>query len=78
MKTTTVFRSGNSLAVRLPREFALPLGRVYIEQRKGEVVLRSVEHDWPANLRTMFKVSAGADDWNRPEDPPAENRNLEW
>lgn len=39
-KTTTVFTSGNSQAVRLPKEFRFTTKQVLIERRGDEIVLR--------------------------------------
>jgi antitoxin VapB len=39
-KTTTVFTSGNSQAVRLPKEFRFDSKQVFIERRGEEIVLR--------------------------------------
>ncbi len=39
--TTKVFRSGNSLAVRLPREIAFPEGAEVVVTRQGESLLVS-------------------------------------
>jgi antitoxin VapB len=40
MATTKVFRSGNSQAVRIPRQFQLDADEVEIHQRGDELVLR--------------------------------------
>jgi antitoxin VapB len=40
MTTARVFRSGNSQAVRLPKEFRFSTGEVEIFRRGDEVVLR--------------------------------------
>lgn len=37
---TKVFKSGNSQAVRIPKEFHLDVSEVEIEQRGDEIVLR--------------------------------------
>ena len=39
-RTTTVFTSGNSQAVRLPKEFRFKTRQVLIERRGDEIVLR--------------------------------------
>jgi antitoxin VapB len=39
MKTAKVFRSGNSQAVRLPKEFRLPGNEVLIRKSGGAIVL---------------------------------------
>lgn len=40
MATTRVFLSGNSRAVRIPRDIRLPVGEVEIFERGDEVVIR--------------------------------------
>lgn len=40
MATARVFKSGNSQAVRIPREFMLDVGEVEIFRRGDELVLR--------------------------------------
>jgi virulence-associated protein VagC len=50
MKTTTVFKSGNSLAVRLPTGFKLPVGRVEIQQERGGIFLRTPKNNWPDTI----------------------------
>jgi len=42
MTTAAVFMSGNSQAVRLPKEFQLQSRRVHIERRGNEIVLREL------------------------------------
>lgn len=42
MTTAAVFMSGNSQAVRLPKQFQLQSKRVYIERRGDEIVLREL------------------------------------
>lgn len=41
MATTKVFKSGNSLAVRLPREIAFPEGAEVVVTRQGESLVVS-------------------------------------
>ena len=40
MRTTKIFKSGNSQAVRLPKDFRFDVGEVEILRRGKEVVLR--------------------------------------
>lgn len=42
MTTAAVFMSGNSQAVRLPKQFQLHSKRVHIERRGNEIVLREL------------------------------------
>lgn len=52
MATTKIFKSGNSLAVRLPRDIALPEGAEVVVTRQGESLLVS-----PARLDMKTLVS---------------------
>lgn len=52
MATTKIFKSGNSLAVRLPRDIAFPEGAEVIVSRQGESLLVS-----PARLDMKTLVS---------------------
>lgn len=58
MATTRVFRSGNSQAVRIPREFRFRSKEVEIVRRGGEVVLREKHR----NLAAAFELLAGLSD----------------
>lgn len=46
MATTKVFKSGNSQAVRLPKEFQFDVDEVEIFRRGDEVVLRKKPKSW--------------------------------
>jgi len=59
MERTKVFKNGGSLAVRIPKKYALPLGDVMIDQRNGVLVLLPVDDkDWPGDLETRFSALA--------------------
>ena len=66
MRTTTVFTSGNSQAVRLPKDFQLDVREVEILRRGDEIVLRRI----PATLALAFELLSGL-----PQDLLAEGRN---
>jgi len=46
MKTARVFKSGNSQAVRLPKEFQLDVGEVHVFKKDGDLVLRPLKKSW--------------------------------
>lgn len=46
MKTARVFKSGNSQAVRLPKDFKLDVTEVYVFQKDGDLVLRPLRKNW--------------------------------
>ncbi|HNE26039.1 MAG TPA: type II toxin-antitoxin system VapB family antitoxin [Pseudomonadales bacterium] len=50
MTTARVFQSGNSQAVRLPKEFRLKVDQVEIFRRGDEIVLREI----PTNAAAIF------------------------
>ena len=57
MKTATIFRSGNSQAVRIPKEFQMQGDEVEI-QRQGEVlVLRPRRKSWKALVQSLEKFT---------------------
>jgi virulence-associated protein VagC len=55
MDRTKIFRNGGSLAVRLPKKYALPVGDVMIDARDGMVVLLPLDDKgWPDDLESRF------------------------
>ena len=76
MSYARVFQSGNSQAVRLPKEFRLNADRVEIFRRGEEIILREV----PVNAGAIFDALASlpadfmAD--GRDDTPPQERDAL--
>ena len=66
MPYTTVFQSGNSQAVRLPKEFRLNVDRVEIFRQGNDIVLR----ERPADAGVVFDALIAL-----PDDFMAEGRN---
>ena len=58
MSTARVFRSGNSQAVRLPKQFRLKSKEVEIFRRGDEIVLREKD----GNMVRAFDLLAGLPD----------------
>ncbi len=54
MPSAKLFRNGQSQAVRLPREFALPGSEVYVRRVGNAVLLVPMADPW-----TAFEVSLG-------------------
>jgi antitoxin VapB len=46
MRRAKVFKSGNSQAVRLPREFQIDANEVTIIKKNDELILRPVRKTW--------------------------------
>ncbi|MGA9509402.1 MAG: type II toxin-antitoxin system VapB family antitoxin [Candidatus Sulfotelmatobacter sp.] len=76
MGTARVFRSGNSQAVRLPKQFRLNSEEVEIFRRGDEIVLREKD----GTMVRAFDLLAGLpDDFElagREEDPPQKRKGL--
>jgi antitoxin VapB len=76
MGTARVFRSGNSQAVRLPKEFRLKSQEVEIFRRGDEIVLREKQ----GNMARAFDLLAGLPDDlalpGRDQDLPQKRKGL--
>lgn len=75
MKTTKVFKSGNSLAVRIPSGLLTVGKEVIIFKRDGDLIIREVPH----NLRKAFETfSQFSDDFfaEGRQDLPPQERDL--
>jgi antitoxin VapB len=74
MATARVFRSGNSQAVRLPKQFRLTSKEVEIFRRGDEIVLR----EKGKGLSRAFEILANLPDDSLPEgrqDTPPQERD---
>ena len=74
MKTARVFKSGNSQAVRLPKEFQLDVKEVEIFQKDGDLVLRPMRKSWKDYFNRGRRFTGDFPD--RIEDVLAEERRL--
>jgi antitoxin VapB len=75
MSTARVFKSGNSQAVRLPKQFRLRSGEVDIFRRGDEIVLREKKK----NMARAFDLLADLPDdldLRREKDYPQERKGL--
>ncbi len=73
MKTAKVFRSGNSQAVRIPKEFHLDGEEVEIRRQGGSLVLRPRKESWAALVNSLKMFT---DDFMKEErrQPPTQER----
>jgi len=69
MATAKVFKSGNSQAVRIPKEFQLASDEVEISRRGDSLVLKSKANSWAPLLDSLKKFSDDfmADGRHQPE-----------
>ena len=73
MKTAKVFRSGNSQAVRIPKEFHIDGEEVEIRKRGGSLILRPTRKSWAALAESLGKFSDDFMEHGRNQ-PPAQHR----
>ncbi len=76
MTTTRVFKSGNSQAVRIPKEFQLDVDEVEIFRRGDEIVLLPKKK----NLAEAFElITQLSDDFlaDGRDDTPPQERNFD-
>jgi len=76
MAIARVFKSGNSQAVRLPKQFRLDVPEVEIFRRGDEIVLKAK----PKGMASAFHLLAGMpDDFfpdGRSDSPPQKRKGL--
>lgn len=53
VKTTKIFRSGNSQAVRIPKEFQMEGDEVEIQKKGASLVLRPKKKSWTVLIESL-------------------------
>ncbi|MDB5512362.1 MAG: virulence factor [Enterovirga sp.] len=76
MAVAKVFRSGNSQAVRLPKEFRFDSDEVDISRRGDEVVLRPRKADMSRALELIMSMSEEMFDDIQDLRPPQPRKGL--
>jgi len=56
MKTTKVFKSGNSLAVRLPKEFAVKEKELYITKVGNRILMFPPDKKWDVIFEELNSI----------------------
>ena len=72
MAVAKVFKSGNSQAVRLPKEFRIGADEVEIIRRGDEIVLREMRRD----LAAAVELICALPEFEREDVPPQEREGL--
>ncbi len=74
MHTAKVFRSGNSQAVRIPKEYAIEESELYIQRVGNSLVLSSMHVPWSSLRDSLAKFSDDvfSDGRRQPEDQERE------
>lgn len=73
MVTAKIFKSGNSQAVRLPKDFQFDVSEVQIYRRGNEVVLRKKPRDLTRVFELLTELSNDFMENGR-EQPPVQER----
>jgi len=76
MGTARVFQSGNSQAVRLPKEFRLKTDEVEIFRRGADIVLREKDANMVRAFDLLSQLPDDFDISGREEDYPQKRRGL--
>lgn len=76
MTIARVFQSGNSQAVRLPKEFRFDVDQVEIFRRGEEIVLRAVSPNACAIFDILAQLPEDFMEDGRSDTPPQERDNF--
>ncbi len=76
MTLARVFQSGNSQAVRLPKEFRFDVDEVEIFRRGDEIVLRAVTPNAEAIFDALAQLPADFMEDGRDDTPPQERDSF--
>jgi antitoxin VapB len=76
MPKARIFKSGNSQAVRLPKEFRFDVKEVEIFRRGQEVVLRKPKHNLAKAFDALAALPEDFMDEGRQDEPPQEREPL--
>jgi antitoxin VapB len=76
MKTAKVFKSGNSQAVRIPKEFHLEGEEVEIRRKGDALVLRPKKRSWAALFESLDKFTDDFMAEGRRQPPPQKRRRA--
>lgn len=76
MTLARVFQSGNSQAVRLPKEFRFDVDQVEIFRRGDEIILRAATRNAGAIFDALTQLPADFMEQGRDDLPPQERDDL--
>ena len=76
MKTAKIFRSGNSQAVRIPKEFRLEGDEVEIQRHGSTLVLRPKRASWAEWTESLEKFTDDFMKDGRKQPPPQKRKRA--
>jgi antitoxin VapB len=77
MQTAKVFKSGNSQAIRLPKDFQFRGSEVYIKKTGNCVVIIPKEDPWQIVEESVGKFTSDIFEGGREQMPPQEREGLD-
>jgi antitoxin VapB len=77
MKVTKVFKSGNSLAVRLPKEFRINTNEVYIKREGSQIVLIPKGKKWDVLFEKLNEAKEEVKDFLLERNQPLPQKREE-
>jgi antitoxin VapB len=77
MQTAKVFKSGNSQAIRLPKEFQLRDSEVYIKKMGNCVVIIPKDDPWKIVEESIHKFTSDLFEEGREQPPPQKREGLD-
>lgn len=76
MTLARIFQSGNSQAVRLPKEFRFDVDQVEIFRRGDEIVLRAVTPNGATIFDALARLPSDFMEQDREDSPPQERESF--
>ncbi len=76
MTLARVFQSGNSQAIRLPKEFRFDVDQVEIFRRGDEIVLRAVTPNGATIFDALAKLPSDFMEHGREDSPPQDREGF--
>ena len=78
MKKTKIFKSGNSLAVRIPKGYQLPADEVYITKQDNKILIFPEKEKWDVLFEILEELqdTESKDFLKNRNQPEAQEREL--
>jgi antitoxin VapB len=76
MRKTKIFKSGNSFAVRLPKDFHFESNEVEILKRNNEIILREIPKDLADAFHLLTQLPDDFLSEGRKDTPPQNRESL--
>ena len=75
MRTTKIFKSGNSMAIRLPKDFHIQGNKVEIIKKNNSIIIKEIPRNLTKAILLLQTLPNDFFAFDR-SDPPPEKRGL--